>query len=78
MKGNNTCAEALQAGRRRVMFKTRGNFIRAVIFSLSYKDSYFCAILHRNCYYVQHTRKMWFLSHRAHNLPLQINFADKG
>jgi len=60
------------------MFKTRGNFIRAVIFSPSYKDSYLYGILHRNCYYVQHTRKMWFLSHRAHNLPLQINFAGKG
>lgn len=61
-----------------VMFKTRGNFIRAVIFSLSYKDYYFYGILHRNCYYVQHSGKMWFLSHRAHNLPLQIISADKG
>lgn len=60
MEGNNACAETLQAGRQRVMFKTRGNFIRAVIFSLFYKDSYFYGILHRNCYYVQHTRKMWF------------------
>lgn len=57
MEGNNACAEVLQFGRQHAMFKTKGSFIRVVIFSQFCKDSYFYGILHRNCYYVQHTRK---------------------